>query len=227
MWLPASAAGGWGAPMPEVRSENEQLVDAILILYTVKRAQSRKCIWGKKEFLKNIFLAEKNMVESQIKGFNFDFYKHDHGPYSIHAQNTIQDLNKNGFLQLQPARLTPSGEEIIHRMNDVFTSNPDIIDRINRVVDERCKQHIDELLEDVYEIIVEYNGQMVKIRDLPDWASILEKISSDEAVMEFNVTEDVIASLEILLDIELSTGLENAVEMAREGGSKPFDALNT
>ena len=94
---------------------------------------------------------------------------------------------------------------------------------IDDVVDEWCKEHVDDLLAMIYDMTIQYHGEEIRIEDLPTNALIISKLSDDFAQVRFDINEDWLATLELLLDVEMSRKLEESIKEAGEGRSTPFE----
>jgi len=166
------------------RSLEEQLADRLLLLYTLKDLNERGARVYVTALQKLVFLAEREMLVSRIKGFNYNFVRLDFGPYSTELKRDLVTLMTCGLVKDDPERgyvITKKGRELLERLRPLLERNNDILDII-RSVNERCGcMRLEDLLSHVYSLPRPLKGPKEPIEKVKLRTPLLRRISTSRA----------------------------------------------
>ena len=209
-----------------LRNWSEVLLDRFLTLFLVRETiKSGWPITGKLKLLKLIYLAEGRMVKEGVKGFNYNFYRWDYGPFSHELLKDYEYLVDNGLLKESDhnIHLTDKGFEVLENCRQLIEKNEEIIYYIRKVIKEfgpYTGKKIKKVVYDIPEI-----GEKKLISETVHGEELLRKIEADEAKKFFLIDDEWLETMAIMMDKELSSSLERGLKDAKEGKIKRYAPL--
>ena len=166
------------------RSLEEQLADRLLLLYTLKDLNERGARVYATALQKLVFLAEREMLASRIKGFNYNFVRLDFGPYSSELKKDLVTLMACGLVKDDPERgyvITEKGKELLERLRPLLERNDDILDIIRSINERYGHMSLDELLSYVYSLPRPLKGPKEPIEKVKLRTPLLRRINASRA----------------------------------------------
>jgi len=209
------------------RRIRERMVNILLVMYTIKKVAQFGVMDGTVKLQKIVFLAQKELLARKLKGFSYNFFRWNHGPYSADLANDYALLEGSRFAGGWPIRLNKDGEQVLAGCRDLLESNRAITEVIDSVAERYANLPSDELKQAVYDmtITVPRLKSRVKIGDIRHGQLILFR-PRDEAVKGiFRLSPGWMATLETVFDSDMLESLAEAQEDAAEGRAREFKAL--
>ncbi len=214
--------------MPIGRSEREELGDILLMMYTIRLSEGKKCIFGRTDFMKHIFLSQVKMHTNSTRGFTFTFKRHNNGPYAKDAHDLMYFLEEAGICtgiedEEHIVRLTDRGRTILREMEGQLKENRTITSYIRQIMIKYCFVKTQDLLDIVYAMMWPYRGGMVPISDIPKGTVLMNKLPDSSAETTLAMDDDWWATFESFVDVEYADKIERAHIGAREGRLRKFE----
>ena len=160
------------------------------------------------------------MKQDLEKGFNYDFKKLPFGPYSDQLQKDADWLEEQKLIDSRPfeegkifqdARF---GKKLLSDFSALFIRNNRFTQKIFVVNSKYARLNTFQLVEEVHQ-----QGhpdlESVKIDDLEIGEIILYRLSSENAKVEFDITPEELATLDIYLDDDAYRSAMNSFESAK------------
>lgn len=195
------------------RNPIEKFVDRLLLLYLINNAREVGIVEGITKIQKLVFLSEWAMLDGRQKGFNYNFIKLIHGPYSEELQRQdIKRLVLWGVLEGLSLLPTEKGELILEDFQSLFDRNRIFIQQIEETNQEFAIIRLRRLLPKVYRMRHPYIPRRT-IGDVKIGTPLLYRIERHKAVEVFNITSGEIATLEIYFD---SKAFESLIEASKD-----------
>ena len=154
---------------------------------------------------KIVYLSEVDSWERGGGGFNYDFIKYHHGPYSFELKDDYETLlendliyynEENGYrLKLRANRLIKEYESIITKNKNVFKS----IDKNANLILKYAQRDFQAMLDMVYKKRNPLNPA-ITIRNTDLKGPLLDRNSWEKELSPLQITLEEEESLEILLD---------------------------
>jgi len=207
------------------RNPEEAIVDKVLLLYFIKKAEEKGKIWGITKLMKLVFFGEREMVKDRVKGFNYKFYRWHLGPFTPQIYEDLEFLIENELVtEREGIETTDHGEAILSELDDLLKlkENKAVLEYIDRLVDRYASEGTGELMKAAYESEVELIPFKIKarVRDVPAGYDLVTKLSETEAREAFEIDDAWLETLDILLDRHAYESLKEAMESARTRASK-------
>jgi len=205
------------------RNPEEAIVDRVLLLYLIKKAEEKGRIWGITKLMKLAFFAEREMVKNKVKGFNYNFYRWHLGPFTPEIYEDLEYLIENELVTEQDGiETTNQGEEILRELEDLLKENKDVLEYIEKLMGKYASKGTGELMKSAYETEVEIKPFKIKakVRDVPIGYDLVTKLGETEAREAFEINDAWLETLDILLDKRAYESLKEAMESARTRPSK-------
>lgn len=202
------------------RMSKENASNALLFLYLIDKSNEIGRIEGQKKLMKLLFLAENKMIESELKGLNYHFYKYHHGAFSKQVYEDRDLLIENDLLTDEGGfRLTERGKKVISDFEEVLEEKNKIFTDIVEGIVEEYVSYPPWKLEELSNKL-EIEG--VEIGSLPIGETLLDKLFDHQAREIFDIDDDWIDTLEIYLDYGFDKSLSKALERARKEEARPY-----
>lgn len=155
---------------PRLGMDRMNRTDLLLLLLYAAGPSGKNCetIGGKTRLQKEVFLAQKDLKDNNIKS-NYYFRSYHYGPYSIELYDDVNWLASEGIIEIRKIRLEKRGiyteykltrkgiEEMEQKLDDPkLKKSFDIISRIKK---EYNKMSIVSLVEFTHKKYPEYDGK--------------------------------------------------------------------
>jgi uncharacterized protein YwgA len=188
--------------MFNVRNIKEEAIDTLLLLYLIKEAHKYGDI-GKVMLQKLVFLVEREMASSDIRGFNFRFFRYNLGPFTEEIYRDSEKLYNAGLLHENewPFRLTEQGSALLENIHSSIigrSENREVLSVIEKIVSNYAKYDVERIKKFVYGIKIQPIGesQILPIREVPLGYWLIQKIDEKKAKKSFTLDEELIEDLE-------------------------------
>lgn len=209
------------------RTPKEILSDRLLILWSLNQAIGIKWL-GDTKAQKLAYLSELSMIRNRIKGFNYEFIKLQFGPYSEELQRDILWLEQQKLIDSIPIKdgktfqQSRFGRKLLEDFHDMFIRNRVVLEKICQVNSKYGSLNTKELVDAVHHSSPPYNDECT-IDDLEIGEIILFRLESDQADVEFNISPEELATLEVYLDDE---SYKSAIDASESAKAKPLLSLD-
>jgi len=215
-----------------VRTLMEMLSDRLLLLWLVYDAVKYKT-FGETKIQKLCFLSEWKMLDAHEKGFNYDFIRLTHGPYSPDVEEDVEWLENNQLVEATPInekvnlfRETRFGRKLLRDFDSVFMRNNVFTQKIAAINRKYAPMSLQDLLNEVYSMRHPYmKGEHRTIGELRPRTPLLYKMEAEKALVQFQITKEELATLDIYLDDESYRSVMQASEGAKRKSLLPFDEV--
>ena len=208
----------------EDRDLKEIINDHLLLLYTIKKHDEISMRYlGITKLQKYIFLSEDSMNVAGIKGLNYKFFRGNYGPMSKQIYKDLELFRKLGLIHKERIKLTEKGEEIIKAFWAVYQKNEKITEKIDKQIQKLAIMDTEEIKQYVYNLEKPIDFIKMKIRDIPMSFDIISKLSEDKAQIRFDIGEEDIETLNILLDDETLDNILQIISCKEK--SIPYEGL--
>ncbi len=205
----------------------ERMVNILLLMYAIRKVSQFGVMDGTVKLQKIIFLAQKELLARRLKGFSYNFFRWNHGPYSADLANDYGLLEGSGFAGGWPIRLRKEGEQVLAACRELLESNRAITEVIERVAERYARLPSDDLKQAVYDITVtvpKVNARL-KIGDVRQGQLILFRPRDEATKGIFRLSPGWMATLETIFDSDMLESLAKAQEDAAEGRAREFKAI--
>ena len=183
------------------RTLYEKVVDRFLLLYLISESSELAPNLGKTKLQKLAFLSEWRMLDERRKGFNYNFIKLVHGPYSGELDNDLTDFASHKLMNdpwLQPTNL---GYMILEDFSELLEQNETFIQTIDLILSRFAKLSLKRLLTYVYALPHPYRKNLT-IGTTPFRTPLLYRLVEEKTVTKFELSEEQLQDLQICLDNE-------------------------
>lgn len=207
----------------KIRNPEEAIVDKVLLLYLIKKAEEKGRIWGITKLMKLAFFAEREMVKDKVKGFNYNFYRWHLGPFTPEVYEDLEYLIENELVAEQEGiGVTNQGAEILMEVGGLLKENKDVLEYMEKLMGKYASEGTGELMKSAYESEVEIMPFKIqaKVRDVPIGYNLVTKLDETEARDVFEINDAWLETLELVLDRSAYESFKEAMESARTRPSK-------
>lgn len=200
---------------------DDRVKNNLLLLYLINKTNEIADVEDNLKVQKLVFLSQKKLIEKKIKGFSYNFFRWERGPFSANVSEDINGLIQDNFLSWGKGniKLTKEGEKVLKECSEILESNHNVIQYVDQIVEEYGQLTPDEIKKYVYDlrIMVPRIRKLMRIEDIPMRTLILFKPSLKRVKRTFNVSDDWLVTLELILNPEARESLKRAQRDAREG----------
>ena len=201
----------------------EWITDQLLFLY-VSRVCTELGIMKKVRTQKIIFIIEHNLWKNGLEGLDYQFIRHNHGPYSGELDDDIKRLIKCNLLRIDNYgyHITSNGLTFLDDFDYIFERN----NQVKEIVIEYCNtvmsMEYDDLLESIYESKNPLNKK-ITIDKTPMKKYLLSREMKDFIMKEskrkikYEITESEAEDLEIYFDPRLKKIFDEGNESVKNG----------
>lgn len=183
------------------RTLYENVVDRFLLLYLISEASECAPNLGKTKLQKLTFLSEWKLIDDRNKGFNYNYIKLVHGPYSGELNNDLTDLAIHNLVNDPRLYPTDVGYRILEDFSELLEQNEPFILTINQVISRFVMLSLNKLLAFVYSLQHPYRKNLT-IGKTPFRTPLLYRLSDDKTIAKFRISEEQLEDLQMCLDKE-------------------------
>lgn len=207
------------------RDRDQRLIDRLLMLYLFDRVSEESKITGDVKLQKLMFLSENEMIEDQVNGLNYKFWRWDHGPMSKGVFEDHAYLCDNELVSEAQGVSLSKGREVLKEAIPVLQENSSIIDEIDDIISNFGRMSGSRLKGVVYEKEVELQdgGERMAVKDIPRGRDIFDPVSMNNFKTTFSISPEWAETLSIQLDSEARESVREGVKSGQNTQSKPFD----
>lgn len=201
----------------------ERVVNNLLLLHLIDRANQKGNIEDNLKVQKMVFLAQKNFIDKKLKGFAYNFFRWERGPFSADLNNDLMKLIRNDFVRWESWKkriyLTKEGNRILEACKGVLEENKNFLKLINEITDKYANIDPEKIKDEVYKmkLMVPRVRERMVIKEMRPGQMILFRPSMKRMKREFKIGEEWQATLEVIFDEEVVADLRKAYNDAREG----------
>jgi len=198
------------------KSYKEKIIDRFLTLYLITDSTSRTTHLLETKLQKLVFLAEKDMINNSLKGFNYYFMKFYHGPFSFELRQDLSRLVETKIVEEPYFRPAREAMMIIEDFKEMLNRNHVFFETIHNINERYASLQLDSLLEFIYSMPW---GRMRDrtVGSVSQRTPMLYPMKPEKARMIFQVTEEELRDLEINLDPQYTQVLEEAMNSLKTG----------
>lgn len=209
------------------RDDGQRLVDRLLLLYLFDRVSEVNRITGDVKLQKLVFLSEKEMIENEIQGMNYNFFRWDLGPMSKGVYEDHAFLCENELVSESDGTILSTGERILSKVVPLLQKNPEFARTIDDIVQSYGSISGGRLKNIVYDKEVNLPGEdPVAVRDIQRGKTILDPVKEQYGDTTFDLPEEWIETLSIMLDPDARESVEEAITQAKNQPSSRFSISN-
>ncbi len=152
------------------------------------------------------YLAQLEMTKQQEKGLSYDFKKLPFGPYSDELQADVDWLEEQQLVESKPfgdGKLfsdSKFGTKLLSDFCEMYIRNSEFTRKIYAINCKYASYTTYQLVDVVHRLQHPYKNMTIDEAPLNDW--ILCSLPSDSAKLEFTITPEELATLEVYLDDE-------------------------
>jgi len=202
------------------RALKETLSDRLLLLWLLYDAMKFKAS-GDTKAHKLTYLSELSMINQCEKGFNYDFRKLPYGPYSEELQEDIDWLEEQKLIDSRPCgdgkifEESRFGRKFLNDFGSMFIRNNEFTRKIYAVNCQYARLNTYELVK----VVHSQAHPSIKNKTIHDVAigeKILCGLPIEKARMEFDITPEELATIDVYLDDESYRSVMEASESAKK-----------
>jgi uncharacterized protein YwgA len=210
-----------GEKVDKTISSNDRIVNNLLLLRLIGETNDFGKLEHQLKVQKLVFLIQKNFVQRKLKGFSYNFFRWEQGPFSADVNNDLKLLKKSKLITWDDDEilLTKQGADLLKECDEVFKENIIFNKPFESVVKSYANFTPEEIKEEVYKqnIFVPKIRKVMSIDKIPLKQLILFRPTIKKMKELFKIDEEWEATLELLLDKEGLVSLGNALNDAMEG----------
>lgn len=199
----------------------ERITNLLLLLYLVEKANAAGDVEDELKLQKLVFLAQKKLVERQLKAFSYNFFRWRKGPFSKNLRIDLLALVEAQFLRWRANKieLTDKAKGVLETCSELLDENEYFLRWVNDIILEYSHYSSEEIKDLVYslKVVVPRLRQIMTIKDIPPRQLILFKTADKNARMIFDIDKSWLATLELTFDKEALDSLSKALDDAVEG----------
>jgi uncharacterized protein YwgA len=202
------------------------LSNRLLLLWLLHDAMRFKAA-GDTKAHKLAYLSQLEMTKQQEKGLSYNFKKLPFGPYSEELQADIKWLEEQQLIESQPFKDgkmfndSKLGIKLLSDFQEMYVRNNEFTRKIYATNCKYASYNTHQLVDVVHRQQHPYKNMTIDEAPLNDW--ILCSLPSDSAKLEFTITPEELATLEIYLDEESYRSATSACYFAQR---KPLLSLD-
>jgi len=207
-----------------MRTEQEKLIDILVLLRVIERAAKRIDFDGLMMAQKLLFSISVIFRSKNMHGTNQTFYRWNYGPMSddLYADFSNAD-NLSLITNTKRPTLSEHGRDVLETAESLFDNNPEfteVIDYVSNRVED-----LDSLLEEVYamEVYVEELDERIPVKDIPEGYNILSPVWADEADNTLTIQPGLEDTIEMIIDKDVKKELNEALDDLRSGRVFPLE----
>ena len=204
----------------------DRIRNILLLMYLIQKTDEKFVVEDNLKIQKLVFLSQKKLTARKMNGFAYLFFRWLKGPFSGDLNNDIVLLKQMKFLRWgdDKIELTEEGKHILKGLYEVMENNKGFSDVIDNIIEEYGSLSPEEMKEKVYQmkILVPKVRKVMRIEEIPPKKLMLFGLSRENTKIEFNIDEEWLDTLEVLLDDEAIQFLERLKNSAVEGNIIEF-----
>ncbi len=204
---------------PFYRNTDEELVDRLLLLYSMVECKRRSAFLNKVKIQKILFLSEKEMIDRNIKGYNYNFFRFTQGPFSKELGADIDTLVRHKLLVNQRYTPTKKGETVLADFQEPLDNYPEILEIIVSIIDRYGRLSTDDIKKIVYnlEVQIPFSERVERIREIPISEDLLFRMIPQHADIAIMFDDDIYEDLYFVFNSQASERIQEGMEQLREG----------
>jgi len=209
-------------------SIKDRVVNNLLLLYLIEQTNKKGKLEDPLKLQKLVFLSQKKTIAKKGKGFNYNFFRWQKGPYSADVSEDLKVLMANNYVSGKyEVELTDQGREVLSKCAELLTKNKRLLEPIDAVIEQYAQLDPEKIKNEVYkmQVIVPRTHQLARVEQLPPRQLILFRSSDESAKLLFDIDGEWLATLELIFDQEALDSLRRAQKDATEGRARGIDHL--
>jgi uncharacterized protein YwgA len=159
-----------------MKSEKQKISQSLLLLKILREDEN---IFGRTKLQKQVFLNELRLIQSNLGGLYYKYFRYNYGPFSSDLFTDFTVLGNKGFLHKTTFRLTDRGRYLIDYVEGSikgYKENSRIFQTVENTTRKYRKYNGTELMKMVYRVEVEPDdmpGQRLQIENIDTFVNIL------------------------------------------------------
>ena len=159
-----------------MKTEKQKIAQSLLLLKILREDEN---VFGRTKLQKQVFLNELRLIQSDLGGLYYNYFRYNYGPFSSDLFTDFTVLGNKGFLHKTTFKLTERGQYLIDYVEGSiknFKANAKIFEMVESTTRKYRKYNGTELMKMVYRLEVEpddMRGQQLQIENIDTFVNIL------------------------------------------------------
>lgn len=202
----------------------QKIIDRLQLLYIYDKVSEIGRVTGDVKLQKLVFMSEKSMMERDAKGLHYKFFRWDHGPMSKEVYEDREFLEENDLVSDYTGKINNRGRDVLEQTREIFENNRSFKRDIDEVIDEYGRFSGSALKQIVYDVEVTplTIGRSLRVEDIPPTTDIYFPIPDELTEEQFEVSDDWIETLEILMTSSSRESLDRSILKAQRSHGDEF-----
>jgi len=201
---------------------------ALMLLHIMSENTKKKYDRGIVHLTKIVFLSERELKQNDFFGFNYDFFRWDHGAMTTDIFQDFNFLERNGGI-LSPKknnesipRVSEDGWHLIENCTELFTKNKSIIETINSIIRNYGKWNTYQIKEFCYRIPVDFQAKSTPIIDIPKGEKIVMPEGKSVEKQKFVINNEWLETILLTMDSEFIRDYKKTLLEIQTLGTTPL-----
>lgn len=208
----------------DMKTEKQKVAQSLLLLKILREDEN---VFGRTKLQKQVFLNELRLIQSNLGGLYYNYFRYNYGPFSSDLFTDFTVLANKGFLHKTTFRLTDRGRYLVDYVEGSikgYRGNAKIFDTVDSTTRKYKKYNGTQLVKMVYRLEVEPDdmpGQKLQVEDVDTFVNILlPELHKYKHELEFptGILEDV--KDELAMDQDTWNRLEDTRADVIKGASR-------
>ena len=186
----------------------------------------RKYDRGIVHLTKIVFLSERKMKQNDYIGYDYEFFRWDHGPMTKDIYQDFNFFEQSGILENvrreSIPKFTEHGQDFIESCSELFTENIPITSMIDSVIAKYGKWNTHQIKEHCYGISVDYRDKVIPIKEIPKGEIIYMPKGDKSEKKDFVISTGWMETLLLLMDTDFIKDYEQSLVEIQSVGSTPM-----
>ena len=159
-----------------MKTEKQKIAQSLLLLKILREDEN---VFGRTKLQKQVFLNELRLIQSNLGGLYYNYFRYNYGPFSSELFTDFTVLANKGFLQKTTFRLTDRGRYLVDYVEGSikgYRGNAKIFEMVESTTRKYKKYNGTQLMKLAYLLEVEPDdmpGQKIQIEDIDTFVNIL------------------------------------------------------
>ena len=159
-----------------MKTERQKIAQSLLLLKILREDEN---IFGRTKLQKQVFLNELRLIQSNLGGLYYNYFRYNYGPFSSELFTDFTVLANKGFLHKTTFRLTDRGRYLVEYVEGSikgYKGNAKIFETVESTTRKYKKYNGTQLMKMVYRLEVEPDdmpGQKLQVEDIDTFVNIL------------------------------------------------------
>ena len=159
-----------------MKTEKQKIAQSLLLLKILREDEN---VFGRTKLQKQVFLNELRLIQSNLGGLYYNYFRYNYGPFSSELFTDFTVLANKGFLHKTTFRLTDRGRYLVDYVEGSikgYRGNAKIFETVESTTRKYKKYNGTQLMKMAYRLEVEPDdmpGQKLQVEDIDTFVNIL------------------------------------------------------